>query len=147
VLDNLRLLPGPIPGSPICVVSGSLRRLELTVPWKNLKRKPVIMRIEELEVVYGPRGAITPEERQLEAAKALERKRELLRSLDGDAAPGADETGATAEDEMGAEEASEDSSFLERLTGTVRTAHGTPPLWQHARSESFLSPPADYAEC
>ena len=60
MLDNLRLLPGPVPGSPICVVSGSLRRLELIVPWKNLKRKPVIIRVEDLEVVYGPRGAITP---------------------------------------------------------------------------------------
>ena len=119
VLDNLRLLPGPIPGSPFCVVSGSLRRLKLMVPWKNLKRKPVIMHIEELEVLYGPRGPITQEERRSEAAKALQRKRELLQSLDGDAEPDTSDGSALAEDELTAEMETEDSSFLERLSGQV----------------------------
>ena len=119
VLNNLRLLPGPIPGSPFCIISGSLRRLELSVPWKNLKRKPVIMHIEELEVLYGPRGPITPQERQSEAAKALQRKRELLLSLDGDTEPGL-EDGTAAEEELSLEVDGEENSFLERLSGQVR---------------------------
>ena len=122
VLDNLRLLPGPIPGTPFCVVSGSLRRLELTVPWKNLKRKPVIVHIEDLEVLYGPRGPITPDERRTQAAKALQRKRELLQSLDdAESDTCTDDGGAAAEEELTMEVDAEDSSFLERMSGQVRT--------------------------
>ena len=77
------------------------------------------MHIEELEVLYGPRGPITPEERKSEAAKALQRKHELLLSLDGDAESGL-EDGTAAEEELSLEVDGEDSSFLERLSGQVR---------------------------
>ena len=60
VLNNLRLIPGPIPGTPVSVVEGSLARLELHVPWQHLKSRPVVIKVEGLEVVYGPRGASTP---------------------------------------------------------------------------------------
>ncbi len=94
------------------------------MPWKNLKRKPVIVHIEELEVLYGPRGPITPDERRLEAAKALQRKRELLQSLDGDAEPDTctDDGGAAAEEELTMEVDAEVSSFLERMSGQVRSS-------------------------
>lgn len=136
VLNNLRLLPGPIPGSPFCVASGSLRRLELTVPWKNLKRKPVIVHIDELEVIYSPRGAITPEERRSEAARALERKRELLRSLDGDGEPGTDDGRAATEDDFDMDDDAEHSSFLERLSGQVRARHCH--FWSQSDYASFV---------
>ena len=122
VLNNLRLIPGPIPGTPVSVVEGKLARLELHVPWQHLKSRPVVIKVEGLEVVYGPRGASTPEEREAEAQKQLERKRELLRGVDedGGGGAGAGEALALAEDEAeGEEEGAEDSTFLERLTGTI----------------------------
>lgn len=125
-------------------MSGSLRRLELTVPWKNLKRKPVIVHVEELEVLYGPRGPITPDERRSEAEKALQRKRELLQSLDGDAEPDAEDGGTAAEEELTAEVDAENSSFLERMTGQVRSS--SPDGYDCVHRDTTLLPLTDDAE-
>jgi hypothetical protein len=43
VLQHVKLLPGPIVGTELCVVGGTIRRLELRVPWMQLNSKPVIV--------------------------------------------------------------------------------------------------------
>eukprot|EP01047_Picozoa_sp_COSAG01_P047082 COSAG01_NODE_4468_length_4998_cov_52.401715_3_plen_257_part_00 len=141
-LESVRLLPGPIPGTPLCVVEGSVRRLVLKFPWKHLKTRPVVMQVEALEVIYGPqRGAVSEAERERERRAALERKRELLRVLDeeesggGGGGGGDDDTPLEAAaggagplsprgsgSSVGAEEEEEDGinkSFRERLLDTV----------------------------
>ena len=89
-LEEVRLLPGPIAGPPLCVSGGSLRRLVLQFPWKSLKTKPVIVEVDALEVIYGPQHAMSGRERATEAEAALERKREILRIFDDEGDPTAE---------------------------------------------------------
>ena len=129
VLENVRLLPGPISGTQLCVAEGRLSRLEVKVPWKQLKRKPVVMRVEGLHIIYGPQRSMSAEERQQEADLALQRKRTLVAVLDegGDeytmAAGDDGESSASAHLDSASATIGEDQThknFRERLLDTVR---------------------------
>lgn len=68
-LDKLNL--------PVVVYQGYLGKLELHIPWTNLKQQPVIVEISDLFLLAGPKiaGDIDPAE---EAEKAFKNKMERL---------------------------------------------------------------------
>lgn len=68
-LDKLNL--------PVIVYQGYLGKLELQIPWTNLKQQPVIVEISDLFLLAGPKvaGDVDPTE---EAEKAFKNKMDRL---------------------------------------------------------------------
>ena len=78
VLRNIELKELSIPNLPLCLRGGRLGRLEISIPWKNLKTRPVVVTMSQLLVVLAARGATTDGERAREAERSVAEKRKAL---------------------------------------------------------------------
>ena len=107
VLKDLSLKPSCLDDMdlPIKLLYGRLEELTLDIPWKNLRAKPVIVRISGLYMIVGPNTDATQS-----AEERLKREREAKRA--------AIEEMDTIDPESG-EDSSNNASFTTRLVNKI----------------------------
>ena len=91
-LKNLSLKPSAIDDMdlPVRLVHGSLKELQLDIPWKNLRSKPVVVKITGLCMVVCPNNEPSMSAEQ-HAERALASKRAAIAELDAAGLAGNDE--------------------------------------------------------
>ncbi|GAM18638.1 hypothetical protein SAMD00019534_018130 [Acytostelium subglobosum LB1] len=113
VLNNLELKEDALANLPInlpiSVVKGFLGKLELHVPWKDLRSKPVIVEIESIYALAVPTSSNYKYDEETEVKKAREAKRKRVQSY---------ELMKTLRDEASEEKAGGDS-FASRLVTKI----------------------------